>query len=85
MKITLELPPEVEARLWAQARAQGVSLATYVQSLIEQSAALDSHAGLSLQEFEAGMDTLAEGSEQLPVLPPDAYSRESIYGTVGDT
>jgi hypothetical protein len=50
--------------------------------LIEQSAALDSHAGLSLQEFEAGMDALAEGSEQLPVLPPEAYSRESIYGMV---
>jgi predicted DNA-binding protein len=80
MKITLELPPEVEARLWARARAQGVSLATYVQTLIEQSAALDSHADLSLQEFEAGMDALAEGSEQLPVLPPEAYSRESVYG-----
>jgi hypothetical protein len=80
MKITLELPSEVEAHLWARARAQGVSLAAYVQTLIEQSAALDSHAGLSVQEFEAGMDALAEGAEQLPVLPPEAYSRESIYG-----
>jgi hypothetical protein len=80
MKITLELPPEVEARLWVRARAQGVSLGTYVRTLIEQSAALDSQAGLSLQEFEAGMDALAEGSEELPVLPPEAYSRESIYG-----
>jgi len=25
---------------------------------------------------------LAEGLEQLPVLPPEAYSRESIYGMV---
>jgi hypothetical protein len=70
----------VEARLWARARAQGLSLAAYLQTVIEQIAALDSPSGLSLEEFEAGMDALAEGSEQLPVLPPEAYSRESIYG-----
>jgi hypothetical protein len=80
MRITVELTPEVEARLWAQARAQGVSLAAYLQTAIEQIAALESPQGGSLEEFEAGMDALAEGSEQLPVLPPQAYSRESIYG-----
>ena len=79
MKITLELLPEVEARLWARARAQGVSLATYVQTLIEQSAALDSHAELSWQEFEAGMDALAEGSEQLPGLPQEAFGQYTTH------
>lgn len=80
MSITVELKPEVEAHLWARARAQGLSLAAYLQTVIEQIAALESSSGLSLEEFEAGMDALAEGSEQLPVLPPEAYSRESIYG-----
>ena len=80
MRITVELTPEVEARLWARACAQGVSLAAYVQTVIEQIAALESSEVGSLEEFEAGMDALAEGSEQLPVLPPEAYSRESIYG-----
>jgi hypothetical protein len=80
MNITVELTPEVEARLWAQARAQGVSLTTYLQTVIEQIASLESSAGGPLEEFEAEMDALAEGSEQLPVLPPKAYSRESIYG-----
>jgi hypothetical protein len=69
----------VQARLWVRARAQGVSLATYLQTVIEQIAALESSGEGSLEEFEAGMDALAEGSEQLPVLPPEAYSRESIY------
>ena len=80
MRITVELTPEVETRLWARAHAQGVSLAAYLQTVIEQLAALESAAGGSLEEFEAGMDVLAEGSAQLPVLPPEAYSRESIYG-----
>jgi len=80
MHITIELTPEVEARLWARARAQGLSLTAYVQTVIEQMAAWESAAGGSLEAFEAGLDALAEGSEQLPVLPPEAYSRESIYG-----
>jgi hypothetical protein len=48
--------------------------------VIEQITALESSEVGSLEEFEAGMDALAEGSEQIPVLPPAAYSRESIYG-----
>jgi hypothetical protein len=48
--------------------------------VIEQIAALESSVGGPLEEFEAGMDALAAGSKQLPVLPPKAYSRESIYG-----
>jgi hypothetical protein len=80
MSITVELTPEVEARLWVQARAQGVSLAAYLQMVIEQMALLESFAGGSVEEFEAGMDALAAGSEQIPGLPPEAYSRERIYG-----
>ena len=34
---------------------------------------------LSEEDFEACLDSLAEGLE-LPVLPATAYSRESIYG-----
>ena len=34
---------------------------------------------LNLSEFEATLDALAEGSEKLPVLPPEATSRAGIY------
>ncbi len=30
-------------------------------------------------EFEATMDALAEGSDKLPVLPPEATSRAGVY------
>jgi hypothetical protein len=79
MSITVELKPEIEARLWARARVRGLSLAAYLQTVIEQITALESPEDVSLEEFEAGMVALAEGSETLPVLPPQAYSRESIY------
>ena len=42
MAITLNLPPEVEASLAAQARALGLPLNSYVQSLLEQQAGSNS-------------------------------------------
>jgi hypothetical protein len=79
MIVTLELKPEVERRVLAQAAAQGVSLEAYLASVIEGALPIEPEEG-SLEEFEADMDALAEGSELLPVLPPEAFSRESIYG-----
>jgi Arc/MetJ-type ribon-helix-helix transcriptional regulator len=37
------------------------------------------HATLDAAEFEATLDALAEGSDKLPVLPPEATSRAGIY------
>ena len=34
---------------------------------------------IDLAEFEATLDALAEDSEDLPVLPPEATSRAEIY------
>jgi hypothetical protein len=80
VSITVRLEPEIEARLLARARAQGMSLDAYVRTVMEQMAAIERPAEVSLGEFEAGLDALAEGCEKLPVLPPVAYRRESIYG-----
>ena len=80
MTITVRLEPDVETRLLARARAEGMSLDDYLQGVIAQVATGGGAPKLSLEEFEAGLDVLAEGSEGLPVLTPDAYRRESIYG-----
>jgi len=32
-----------------------------------------------LQQWEADMKLLAQGAEEIPVLPPEAFTRESIY------
>jgi hypothetical protein len=34
---------------------------------------------LSPEDFAAALDELSAGSERLPILPPEAYSREGIY------
>lgn len=79
MTMTLELAPHVAARLAAQAR--GVSLDTYVRTLIEaQAAAVDQREPpMTLEPFEAELDALAADSETLPSLPAEALTRESFY------
>ena len=80
MAITLNLPPDVEARLAAQARALGLQLNSYVQSLLEQQAGLGrAEQTTNLEQFEAELDALAQGSDKLPYLPPAALTRESFY------
>jgi hypothetical protein len=80
MTVTIELNPELHARVQEQAIAQGVSLEAYLLSLIEAMALPAPGERASLEEFEAAMDAFSEGTETLPVLPEEAFSRESIYG-----
>jgi chaperonin cofactor prefoldin len=70
----------MEAGLSAQAQTQGMSLNAFLQSVIEKITVQGSATDLSLEEFEAGLDELAAASDNLPVLPAEAYSRDSIYG-----
>ncbi len=58
-----------------------MTLDAYVQSLIEAAATEPESAAMSLEEFDTALDELSEGSENWPVLPPEAYTREGIYGS----
>ena len=80
MAITLNLPPEVEASLAAQARVLGLQLNSYVQTLLEQQAGMGrAEQAINLEQFEAELDALAQGSDKFPYLPPAALTRESFY------
>ena len=79
MTVRLELKPDVEANLAAQARARGVPLDAYLQSVIEDLARADAAGSASRKEIEAALDSLAEMGRGLPLLPSSAFSRESIY------
>ncbi len=79
MTVRLELKPDVEANLAARARARGIPLDTYLQSVIEDLAREEVTPAVSLHEFRATLDGLAEMGQNLPQLPPSALSRESIY------
>ena len=83
MTVTVDLNPDLEQRIAAHAAARGLSLEAYVLSVIEAAAvpAVEEHA--TLAEFEAAMDELADGLDNVPVLAPEALTRESIYGHRG--
>jgi hypothetical protein len=79
MTVRLELKPDVEANLSAQARARGVPLDAYLQDVIEEIARADAAGPASLKEIEVTLDVLAEMGRGLPHLPSSAFSREDIY------
>ena len=79
MTVRLELKPDIEANLAAQARARGIPLDAYLQSVIEDLARTEGVRPASLQDLEATLDALAEMGRDLPHLPSSAFSRESIY------
>jgi hypothetical protein len=81
MTIQVELNPELEARLAAEARAHGVSLGKAAERL--QQEILASRNGpdgnLTIQEFHAMLNDMAAGSENLPEIPTEAFMRDSFY------
>ena len=79
MNVTVELKPEVEQRVSAEAAARGLSVEAYLTSVIESGTLPWGPKTTTPEQFEADMDLLAEGSESLPVLEPHAFRRESIY------
>lgn len=81
MTLKLELGPEAEARLLAAARARGISLESAAESLLKEALAAPilSTGQLTTEEFHAMLNAIAEGSDKLPNLPTDSFSRESFY------
>jgi len=79
MTVRLELKPDIEANLAAQARARGVALDAYLQEVIEDLGRTKAAPPASLQDLRATLDALAEMGRDLPHLPSSAFSRESNY------
>jgi hypothetical protein len=83
MIVTLDLCPEVEAQLVAQANAKGLSLPDYLKRVVELQAsaraALTSAPSMSHEEWEREFEALIDSFPQQPVLSDEAISRDSIY------
>jgi len=81
MTIRVELNPETEARLIAEARAKGLPLEKVAEELLEEAVAarILSRAQMSVEEFYRMLDAMAEVSEKLPALPTEGFSRASFY------
>ncbi len=80
--IQIELRPEVEARLTAEARARGVEVRAYVESLLEEAVAaraVSARRQPTPEEMRAFFEAMSAGSEKIPQLPDEAFQRESFY------
>jgi hypothetical protein len=81
MTLFLELDPETEARLKAQAERRGIAPEQYAGEFLRDN--LPSYATgtgkLTREDLQAMREELTRGSEKLPILPPEATERSSFY------
>jgi antitoxin VapB len=76
--ITLQLRPDIEARLVGQARAKGVPVNTYVEKLIEKDAGETAKSQKTPAEIRERLMQLAAQWHALPTL--DHRSPDDIIG-----
>jgi hypothetical protein len=79
MTVTLNLKPEVEAGLLAQAQASGMGLEEYLLSMVESAALSATQKSLSPEERAAAFEAWAAGHQTTPELSDYAVSREAMY------
>jgi len=87
MTVTIKLPPEIEAGLLAQARAQGLDVSGYIESLVRgqvmarENGTPPSASNLSPEEWIDAFKAWAHShdADNLPILSDEAMSRESMY------
>jgi hypothetical protein len=80
MTLTIEIEPEVEAVLAARAESQGIDVASYAASLVEEAVAPAlPQPQRSREEIRAWLDRLAQFSDQIPDMPGETFSRKMIY------
>jgi hypothetical protein len=81
MTIQIELNPEIMERLAAEARARGIPVESYAESLLREAIAarLQSQGRLSLEELHVMLKALSEGSDKLPKVATSAFARGSFY------
>ncbi|MGP8243050.1 MAG: hypothetical protein ACLQVN_00860 [Bryobacteraceae bacterium] len=77
MQITITIPEE----LAAQAEAHGISVEVYVQGLVEEAGrkSLSPHTSRKPEQIEAFFAAMADGSQKLPPLRTETFTRDSFY------
>lgn len=84
MALTIELTPEEEARLDEAAGQAGLRPEAYLRRVLglpppkPTGTAAEQHRA-SAEEIIRELDEMAEGNDDLPGLPPEAFDRENLY------
>jgi hypothetical protein len=77
--VTLNLRPEVEAGLLAQAKVTGLSVEEYLRSVVEGVVLPMTSGKMSPDERAAAFQAWSANHLATPPLSDDAISRESMY------
>jgi hypothetical protein len=80
MTITVDVTPEGQAELARQALAHGRAVEAYAASLLEGAVRRPAGGGgMSQDRLEETLREMAEFSHKVPLLPDEAFTRESLY------
>ncbi len=79
MTVKLDLPPEIEANLVAQARHRGLSLENYLHQILQEQNGIAPASALSTEEWIAEFQAWTSDFPDTPVLSDEALSREAMY------
>jgi hypothetical protein len=88
MTLEVELTPELENRLYEEAERHGQKAAEYARTLLERllltSGERPFYETATREEWERAFDAWVQSHDaSRPPLPPEAYSRDQIYGPRG--
>ena len=79
MTVTLNLKPELEAGIFAQAQASGMSVEAYLLSVIEGAVLPSTRQRVSPEERAAAFETWSVSHRPTPPLSDYAVSREAFH------
>lgn len=77
----IELRPDIEARIQAQAHAEGVAPDSYIRNLVENAVRPTAIAPrrTGARDMKAFFKAMTANSDKMPQLPDEAFTRESFY------
>ena len=78
MTVKLQLKPDVEAGLLAQAQARGLSLELYLEQILQEQSRTLTPLSLDPAERAHSFETWAHNHPLMPPLPDDAVRREHL-------
>lgn len=80
MTVTLNLKPELEAGVLAQAQAASLSVEAYLEKVVEErlGVSMAKHR-LSAHEWTRQFEEWANSFPEAPPIPDEALSRENLY------
>ena len=79
MTVTLNLKPELEAGLLAQARASGMTVEEYLLAVVEGAVLPTAQRALSAEERAAAFEAWSAGHRPTPPLSDYAVSRDGMH------